>query len=286
MNNEFILVKPSNECMNETRGFRKEVKMVVTDLDGTLLRTDKTISEYTKVIFNRLRERNILLAFATSRSARASARFRAMITPDIDITSGGAIATMNGKTLFRTAIDIETATSIIRDLKASEAVLQITADTEEFYFNSMPIDTSWAGWIDYNDSVTTDFSEPLPVPDVFKITPSAVNAEAVQTITSKYPAVDVLNFTGEDWYQIKSVKAAKQHAIASVCAQLGISMTAIIAFGDDHNDVEMLRECGTGVAVANAIDEVKAAATFVCDTNDNDGVAKWLEENVLGYEHY
>ena len=45
--------------------------------------------------------------------------------------------------------------------------------------------------------------------------------------------------------------------------------------------VEMLRECGIGVAVANAIDEAKAAADFVCDTNDYDGVAKWIMENIL-----
>ena len=257
------------------------VKMIVTDLDGTLLRGDKTISEYTKSVFKRLRERNILLAFATSRSVRASARFRSMLAPDIDITSGGAIATMNGVTLFRAAIDINTATQIIRGLKASEGVLQITADTEDYYFNSKPIDSSWAGWVDYTDSITTDFSEPLDVPDVFKITPNAVSAETVLAITSRYPSVDVLRFTGEDWYQIKSSRAAKQYAVEAVCTQLGFSMSELVAFGDDSNDIEMLRECGAGVAVSNAIDEVRAVASHICGTNDNDGVAKWLEENVL-----
>lgn len=257
------------------------VKLVAVDLDNTLLRRDKTISDYTKSIFKRLRERNILIAFATSRSVRASARFRAVIAPDIDITSGGAIALMNNRTLFRAAIDIGTATSIIRDLKASDDVLQITADTEDYYFNSKPIDTSWAGWIDFNDSITTDFSEPLPVPEVFKITPSATNAEAVLTITSRYPTVDVLNFTGEDWYQIKSRKAAKHSALAGVCRQLGIPMSETIAFGDDHNDVGMLRECGVGVAVADAIDDCKAVADFICGDCDSDGVARWLEEYVL-----
>ena len=87
----------------------REVRMIVTDLDGTLLRTDKTISEFTIKTLGKLREKNILLAFATSRSTRASARFRNMITPDINITSGGAIAKMKGKTLFRSAIDIEMA---------------------------------------------------------------------------------------------------------------------------------------------------------------------------------
>jgi len=165
------------------------VKMIVTDLDETLLKTDKSISEYTKSVFRRLRERGVLFAFATSRSARASERFRAMITPDIDITSGGAIATMDGKTLFRAAIDIGTANSIIRELKENENVLQITVDTEYYYFNSKPIDLSFAGWVDYSDSVTTDFTEPLNVPDVFKITPNIDNAETILAITSHYPSL-------------------------------------------------------------------------------------------------
>lgn len=257
------------------------IKMIVTDLDNTLLRRDKTVSEYTMSVFGRLRERGILLAFATSRSDRASARFRNMINPDINITSGGAIAVMGGRTLFRAAIDIETANAIIKGLKSSEGVQQITVDTEDYYFNSKPIDTSWAGWVDYTDSITTDFSKPLCVPDVFKITPSAVSADTILAVTSSFPVVDVLNFTGEDWYQIKSRHAAKQKAVAAVCSELGFSISEVAAFGDDNNDVEMLRECGIGVAVANAIDEAKAAADTVCGDCDDDGVAKWLEERIL-----
>ena len=55
----------------------------------------------------------------------------------------------------------------------------------------------------------------------------------------------------------------------------------LVAFGDDINDLEMVKNCGIGVAVENAIDDVKAAAKYICGTNDNDGVAKWLEEHIL-----
>ena len=55
---------------------------------------------------------------------------------------------------------------------------------------------------------------------------------------------------------------------------------SLIAFGDDHNDVGMLKLCGTGVAMGNAIDEVKKAADFVTLTNDEDGVAAFLENTV------
>ncbi len=60
-----------------------------------------------------------------------------------------------------------------------------------------------------------------------------------------------------------------------------IGIDSVVAFGDDINDQEMVKNSGIGVAVANAIDEVKAVADYICDSNDNDGVAKWLEKNVL-----
>ena len=71
------------------------------------------------------------------------------------------------------------------------------------------------------------------------------------------------------------------NALEAVAARFGIALADVIAFGDDHNDVEMLRACGMGVAVANAIDEAKAAADFICHTNDNDGPANWIEKNLL-----
>ena len=55
----------------------------------------------------------------------------------------------------------------------------------------------------------------------------------------------------------------------------------VVAFGDDINDLEMIKNCGVGVAVENGIEEVKSVAKFICDISDNDGVAKWLEERVL-----
>ena len=52
----------------------------------------------------------------------------------------------------------------------------------------------------------------------------------------------------------------------------------VVAFGDDYNNFEMKIDCGIGVAMGNAVDEVKAVADYVCDTNDNDEVAKLFEE--------
>jgi hydroxymethylpyrimidine pyrophosphatase-like HAD family hydrolase len=60
-----------------------------------------------------------------------------------------------------------------------------------------------------------------------------------------------------------------------------ISTEDAVYFGDDNDDIEALKQCGTGVAVANAIDAAKEAADVVVECNDEDGVAKWIERNLL-----
>ena len=65
-----------------------------------------------------------------------------------------------------------------------------------------------------------------------------------------------------------------------MCTHLGVPASQIVAFGDDFNDIGMLKVCGTGIAMDNAIEEVKNAADQVCDSNEADGVAKWMEEHL------
>jgi hypothetical protein len=76
-------------------------------------------------------------------------------------------------------------------------------------------------------------------------------------------------------------EATKAAAVSSLAAHWGIEQKEIVAFGDDKNDIDLLQYSGIGIAMGNAVPEVKAAADLFCDTNENDGIAKWLEENLL-----
>lgn len=76
-------------------------------------------------------------------------------------------------------------------------------------------------------------------------------------------------------------EAVKANAVRLLAERYGYNMNQIVSFGDDYNDVDMLKQCGTGVAVSNAIDEAKSAADYICESNDDDGVAKWIEANIL-----
>jgi hypothetical protein len=119
------------------------------------------------------------------------------------------------------------------------------------------------------------------------------NKDAAKLFTYDLTPEDIAFITEilpEDLYMVIAVdgvamimhkNATKSKAVAVLADLWGIKETEIAAFGDDLNDIDLLTHVRFSVAMDNALDEVKAAARYVCDTNDNDGVAKWLEENVL-----
>ena len=93
------------------------------------------------------------------------------------------------------------------------------------------------------------------------------------------------HFLSEDQYlllsenriaMIMNRKATKANGIRLLAQRHGISLEDIVAFGDDYNDIDMLKTCGVGVAMANALEAVKESADAVCSSNDEDGVAHWL----------
>jgi Cof subfamily protein (haloacid dehalogenase superfamily) len=84
------------------------------------------------------------------------------------------------------------------------------------------------------------------------------------------------------YFETVSKKAGKEEGLKKVCELLGVNKSEVMAFGDNGNDMEMIREAGFGVAVANAREEVKAAADYVCESNDEDGVAKTIRKFCLG----
>lgn len=84
-----------------------------------------------------------------------------------------------------------------------------------------------------------------------------------------------------DLIQIMSNEATKWNGIKQMLSHFGVSPSAAVYFGDDNDDIEPIKNCGLGVAVSNAIPSVLDVADRVIDSNDMDGVAKFIEENLL-----
>lgn len=81
--------------------------------------------------------------------------------------------------------------------------------------------------------------------------------------------------------QFTKKNVTKENAIMKITEVCGFSTDSIIAFGDDYADIGMLELCGTGVAMGNAIDEVKERADIVIGSNDEDGIAGFIENEIL-----
>lgn len=81
--------------------------------------------------------------------------------------------------------------------------------------------------------------------------------------------------------QIMSTEATKWNGIKAMLEAVGIRQDEAVYFGDDYDDIEPLKNCGVGVAVSNAIGEVIEAADFITESNDEDGVAAYIEKNLL-----
>ena len=252
-----------------------DIQMLVTDLDKTLLRGDKTISEYTATVFRRCREAGMKIVFATARPERNLAQFARIIQPDAIISDNGARACVNGQAVLQKDISPAAVSKIVETLLPL-AGIRLHLNYARTSCTNHETWRSWGSWgVEYSD-----FSVYDPI-GVHKI---AIEAQDISLL--RYVDFDALDchYTGnqgEKWFLVTAKSATKKNAIEAVAAHFGIALSDVAAFGDDQNDIEMLRACGIGVAVANAIDEAKAATDFVCGSNDNDGPAHWIEENLL-----
>lgn len=255
------------------------IKIIATDIDDTLLRSDGSISDYTLKTIHDCRQRGIRFAFATARSECDCTGLKKLLTPDAIISNRGTLVRVGDTTIHRAVIDVETANKIIAVMLNSPSIKYITAYTDKGYHVNITAEEDPPAWGAYNPDSYTDFLTGLEN-DAYKITVEISDDETVDAILSAFPTVGATRFSGERWFCFASKCASKVEGVKALAAHWGIDLKHVVAFGDDYSDVEMLRECGVGVAVGNAINEVKAVASHICDTNDNDGMAKWLVKNL------
>ena len=252
------------------------IKMILLDLDGTLLRSDGSISDRTKQVLRNCQDRGIYVVFATARNWIGAERYIEEIQPDYEITTGGTLIHRHGEQIYSCSLEMEDTNQIVRDLIAYNPKTEITVAVGRLVFwNSLHISESEK----LHKAVYNDYREPLSC-KANKILAELPNYEIAEQIAYKNHC-RLQSYRGENWYAFMPEGAGKVQAIKELAKILAISLDDIVAFGDDINDVEMLKMCGTGVAVANAVSQVQAIADSITLSNDENGVAEWLAQNVL-----
>jgi len=253
------------------------IRIIVTDLDNTLLRSDKSISDYTVEILLKCRLKGIKIAFATARSAQAAEKTLKRYKPDIFIGYGGALVIAGEHTIRRFGIPADISYALIKQCLTEPEIFAVAAVNESVALtNNLNVlasrDSSHYKYADF----LTDYNY-----GYLKISVNASSPAAVVRIAANYPMCDMLRYTGENLYRFANRGAVKWNAVKAAADYYNAETGMIAAFGDDVNDLEMIRKCGAGVAVENAIDDVKKAAGHMCGANDDDGVARWILEHVL-----
>ncbi|MBD5131292.1 MAG: HAD family hydrolase [Clostridiales bacterium] len=253
-----------------------KARMILTDLDHTLLHSDGSISARTKHVLNECQNRGILVVIATARYWIGAEPYIEELQPNYEITTDGTLIHQRGKQVYSCNMNVEDANQIVNDLLEYNSRTEITvASGRQVYWNSQRISESKK----LHKAVYNDYSKPLEC-QVNKIVAELSNGDIAVDIANKNNC-RLQCYRNDNWYAFLPKNAGKIQAICELVNMLNISLNDIVSFGDDINDIEMLKICGTGVAVDNAVAEVKAIADCVTLSNDNDGVVDWIENNIL-----
>ena len=242
-------------------------RAVIMDLDRTLLRTDKSVSGYTLEVLETWRNAGAYLFAATARPERAITEYRERIGFHAVTTLNGA-RTITPAAVFENAIGTDQAVSILTQLARKEGTV-ISAEAETGIYANMDIPL-------WQPKVIPDICRLPEREKIYKVLASHP-AEPPERIGIDLPGGVYSTVADRKLRQYMSCMATKWKGILQMLQSVGLNAAQAVCFGDDNDDAEPLRRCGLGVAVSNALDSVKEAADDIAPSNDEDGVARYLE---------
>jgi len=261
------------------------IKLIATDLDGTLLRDDKTVSERTRSALAVARDRGIAVALVSARPPRTVAH----IARDAGV--GGFAVCCNGAIVYdldREAIvsnapfAADIALGMVTSLRAAlpgvsfamEQGLDLLCEAE--FAGLHPEREPEAPRI-VDALARLSGMDALPVTKLIVRHPEYTAVELLAVVRGHAGDRAGVTHSGAPFVEVAAVGIHKAAGLARLCADLGIDAAETLAFGGMPNDVPMLAWAGRGVAVANADPEVIAAANEVAASNMEDGVAVVVE---------
>lgn len=258
------------------------VRLVATDMDGTLLRVDHTISERTRAAIRDATEAGVVVVAATGRGWRSAVPLLAQ-TPEVHTavcSNGALIRDISGEAdtdVFAFPAEhihplLEAVCSRVPDAGLAWELSSGGFGFDEVYAQMRPEVAEH-----YPDHIG---ARPPEDDDMLKLLvrhPQMDEVQLLAVLEPVMPAEVLATYSGIDTVEITGAGVHKASALAVLCQRLGIAAAEVMAIGDNRNDVEMLRWAGRGVAMGNAMPAAVEAADEQTADHMDDGVALVIE---------
>ncbi|GAC1417423.1 MAG: Cof-type HAD-IIB family hydrolase [Candidatus Velthaea sp.] len=259
------------------------IELIALDLDGTLLHPDESISARNRAAIAQALADGIRVVLVTGRGVDTPIRVSRDLGLNLPvICCHGALTKDFGANKALAHIPVPLKYAIPMVTFAEESGIAIAVYTDEFFWR---LEHSH---IYMQDMIGPAWREAKSLHDVLVEPPTFIRflgKESVDAMKREFGDLP-LNFHYETWYDfiecaVLNREANKQNALARLCADFGVPPDRVLAIGDSRNDVPMLRWAGVGIAMGNALPEVREAVRFVTASNEQDGVAIAVERFAL-----
>ncbi|MDP4150439.1 MAG: Cof-type HAD-IIB family hydrolase [Bacteroidota bacterium] len=262
---------------------------VFLDMDGTLLRSDHSVSEETIRTIKGLTGNGISVTLVSARPLDAmlpTARQLGLAGSPLVSLNGGYI-TQGEKPLFQSSIDLATTAGVTLQVQPFGSTIAYYLQREWF----AETDDSWTR---HEQKIMDVRLQVAPFPELMRrwsargdgagpnkmmvMSEPKTIALIEKQLLSLYDRRLNIYPSKPTYLEVMEPAASKANAVRMLIARMNIPREQTIAIGDNFNDREMIEFAGMGVAMGNAPDEIKAVADYVTDSNNNDGVRKALEK--------
>lgn len=276
------------------------MKAIVLDIDGTLLTSEKKLSKLTKASLLKAQKQGVKVILASGRPTTGMldlaeelelAKYDGYL---VSYNGSKVIDVKTGEELFNQAMTVEEGKAVLEHMKQFYVTVMIDKDdymyTNDVFsctldYKGQPLNIveyesrggkyklceqdDLAGFLDYPINKILTAGKPEYLKEVYQ--------------EMKAPFNNQLNcvFTADFYFEFTAQHIDKAKALDTVLSPLGIERKDVIAFGDGHNDITMLAYAGMGVAMENAVSELKRVADFETNSNDEEDIANFLEEHLF-----
>lgn len=260
------------------------ISLVISDIDGTLITSNHEVTDATKAAAAKLSDRGIALSLASSRPPRS-------IVPLADVLKlSGPFAAFNGALVVKREGEV-----LARSVIPAAIIGRVKSIADDFSLAVWLYDELdwWVPWQDAfveREEHTSNFSAKLEgyadriTSDANKLTvvgnPELV-AQAEQRILSELAKDVSASRSKPRFLDVTAYGIHKGTVVVRLANLLNIPTDRVAVIGDGPNDIAMFKQAGVSIALGQAVDEVKEAATYITTSNDDEGWARGIENYVL-----